>query len=166
MWWYCDGQNIRRIANDPPGSTPYQVFSVYYCDHFGFKILRGDAAAPSASEAWQSLWFDHDPQDYSSYLTNVGTEHTLRCQRSDQTWPAMLLPTTNQVLPVSLSQRYGGLKGDLAIFIALLAQSMGSTQVEHILPHMFQQGRWGLHSLPHGRKCHITSDIPLVLMSF
>ncbi|KAF1967475.1 hypothetical protein BU23DRAFT_291197 [Bimuria novae-zelandiae CBS 107.79] len=151
IWWYCNGQTIQRIDTFPQGSTHYQTFSVFYSEGFGFWILRGDATNPRRSEAWHPLSFDHDEQDFSSYLTNAGTEKTLRCQRVDQSWSGMLLPTTNQVRAVATSQAYGGLKGDLAIFLALLAQSMEPGKVTQTLYRMFREGAWVLHPLPHGR---------------
>lgn len=151
--WYCDGQRIQGLTNNalPPGSRFYKAFSVFYCDGFGFWVLRGDATNPPAGEAWQSLWFDHDRTDYSSYLTNAGTERTLRCQRPDQIWPDMLLPTIYQTRPVPTDQRYGGLKGELAIFLALIAFSMDRQYVRQLIPQMFTGGVWARHSLPHGR---------------
>ncbi|OAG04774.1 uncharacterized protein CC84DRAFT_1218200 [Paraphaeosphaeria sporulosa] len=153
MWWYCNGQNIQRLnVNAPPhGSSHFQTFSVFYCDGFGFWVLRGDATSPPAAEAWHPLSFDWDEHDYSAYLTNAGYQRTLRVQRNDQMWPRMLLPTTNQVPPVTTSQRYGGLKGDLAIFLALIALSMDRPYVPHVLPQMFAREAWTIHQHPHGR---------------
>lgn len=152
MWWYCDGQSIQALNAAPPGSSPFQTFSTFYSDLSGFWILRGDATSPSAAEAWQPLSFDWDEYDYSSYLTNVGAERIPRCQRSDQTWPAMLLPTTNQALPAATSHRYGGLKGCLAIFLALIAMSMDRQYLPTMLPQMFANSAWLTHRLPHGRE--------------
>lgn len=114
--------------------------------------MRGDATQPPASEAWHPLSFDHDDHDYSSYLTNAGTESTLRCQRSDQSWPRMLLPTTNQVQAARMTSAYGGLKGDLAIFLGLIALSVGQQFVTQLIPHVFRGGAWAVHQYPHGRK--------------
>jgi hypothetical protein len=64
----------------------------------------------------------------------------------------MLLPTTNQVQPVATHQSYGGLTGDLAIFLALIALSIHEAHLTQMLPQMFLQGSWGTHPLTHGRK--------------
>ncbi|KAF9737347.1 hypothetical protein PMIN06_001526 [Paraphaeosphaeria minitans] len=152
MWWYCNGQGIQRlnITAPPQESSHFQTFSVFYCDAFGFWVLRGDATSPPAAEAWHPLSFDWE-DDYSAYLTNAGQHHTLRVQRGDQTWPQMLLPTTNQARPVTTHQTYGGLKGDLAIFLALIALSMDRPNLPYMLPRMFSQGAWAIHQGSHGR---------------
>ncbi|KAF2448874.1 hypothetical protein P171DRAFT_352750, partial [Karstenula rhodostoma CBS 690.94] len=156
IWWYCNGQGIQRlnVSAPPPGSSPFQTFSVFYGDAFGFWVLRGDATSPPAAEAWHPLSFDWDERDYSAYLTNAGEEHTLKLQRRDQGWPQMLLPTTNQVQPVATSQVYGGLKGDLAIFLALIALSMDRQTLTPTLPRMFVNGVWATHRFPHGPSNH------------
>ena len=64
----------------------------------------------------------------------------------------MLLPSTNQVQPAPIHPGYGGLKGDLAIFLALIAMSMDRSNVTQMLPRMFVGGAWATHRLPHGRK--------------
>jgi hypothetical protein len=141
-----------NASTPPQGASPFQTFSVFYSDGFGFWVLRGDATSPPAAEAWHPLSFDWDEHDYSAYLTNAGTEHTLRLQRSDQRWPLMLLPTTNHVQPTVVHQSYGGLKGDLAIFLALVALSIQMPYLERILPEMFVEGTWKTHPYAHGRK--------------
>lgn len=154
VWWYCRGQQIQRIVQQtpPPGSSHFQTCSVYFCEGFGFRVLRGDATQPAANEAWRPLSFGHDHVDYSSYLTNAGSERTLRYQRFGQIWPQMLFPVNNQVTAAQTSSRYGGLKGDLSIFLALIAFSMGSQHLMYMLPHMLSKGAWAVHQHQHGRK--------------
>ncbi|KAF1954088.1 hypothetical protein CC80DRAFT_418342 [Byssothecium circinans] len=151
-WWYCDGQGIRPMPGLPANSVPYKTFSAYYCGGFGFWILRGDATRPTGGEAWHPLSFDYEETDYSTYLTNAGQRHTLNWTRPDQFWPRMLLPTHyHDARRVTQDLRYGGLTGDLPIFLALLAFSMPPNQLTYMLPFMFQAGRWGFHSLQDGR---------------
>ncbi|KAF1969984.1 hypothetical protein BU23DRAFT_219151 [Bimuria novae-zelandiae CBS 107.79] len=138
-------------ANSQTDPTTTKTYSVFYGHGFGFWVLRGDATNPRQSEAWHPLSFDHDQWDFSSYVTNAGTMKTLRCQRDDQQWPNMLLPTINQVQSVATSKSYGGLKGDLAIFIALLACSMRREDVVKYIPSLLTDSKWNTHSLPHGR---------------
>jgi hypothetical protein len=101
---------------------------------------------------WKPLQFDHDEVDFSSYLTSEGTAQTLRCQRPDQQWARMLLPDIYQTHPTTTFRTYGGLKGNLPLFLALIAFSMGREDLEHYLRVMFQEGAWQVHGLPHGRK--------------
>lgn len=63
----------------------------------------------------------------------------------------MLLPNIYQTRPVALDQRYGGMKGELPIFLALIALSMDRQYVRQILPQLFTGGAWGLHRFPNGR---------------
>jgi hypothetical protein len=140
------------VSTLPPGASHFQTFSVFYSDGFGFWVLRGDATSPHAAEAWHPLSFDWDEHDYSAYLTNAGEERRLRAQRIDQKWPHMLLPTTNQLPPTATYQGYGGLKGDLAIFLALIALSIPEPHLRQVLPQMFFQGAWATHRYTHGRK--------------
>jgi hypothetical protein len=143
MYWFCDGTSLRR-CHLPNGASFYNAFSTYYGEGYGFYITRGDATRQA--EAWLPLTFDHDDQNYSSYLTNAGSAHTLRCQ-----WPRMLLPDIYQTHPVTTHQLYGGLKGDLAILLALIAFSMSRENLQQYLPSMFLNATWQVHGLPHGR---------------
>lgn len=155
-WWYCDGQSIRAldVSAPPAGSSHFQTFSTFYTDGFGFWILRGDATSPPAAETWHPLSFDWDEHDYSAYLTNAGEERTVRVQRSDQSWPHMLLPSTNQIKATVTHQNYGGLKGDLAIFLALVAMSVERHNLPILLPQIFVNGSWATHRLKHGRELY------------
>ena len=97
------------------------------------------------------LSFEHDKKDYSSYLTNARYEPSLHCHRSDQKWMEMLLPDVYhdrwEVPPP-----YGGLKGELAIFLALVAFSVPVESLSTYLPAMFQSGRWQQYDMLHGRE--------------
>lgn len=152
-WWICNGQSIQPAPDNalPYGSRPYQTFSVFYSDGFGFWIMRGDAIRPNQEEAWKPLCFDHDENDWSSYLTNAGPHQTLRFVRNGQMWPYMLLPNVYHCRPAPASQTYGGLTGDLAIFLGLMALSMDQLYVSQHLPARFTGGAWKEHRLTHGR---------------
>lgn len=119
--------------------------------------MRGDATRPLEGETWQPLRFDHDARDgYSSFITNVGDHGTLRCTRSDQRWAHMLLPNTYHG-GVTTDMRFGALKGDLSIFLALIAFSIQQDQLAQWLPRMMVGSRWqafdmAQFGLRHGRK--------------
>jgi hypothetical protein len=153
--WLCNGYHIQRlnlpIGQLPPGSGFYSAFSMYYCDGYGFWVLHGDATTNTVAP-WRPLTFEHDNHNYSSYLTNAGTAGTLRCQRTDQQWPRMLLPDIYQTQAMAPDLRYGSLKGDLAILLALIALSMSRDDLQHYLPSMFTNQSWQVHGLPHGRR--------------
>jgi hypothetical protein len=154
FYWFCNGNNIQRL-NLPTGQLPqgamfYSAFSMYYCEGYGFWVTRGDAT--NNPDAWRPLTFEHDDQNYSSELTNAGTQGRLRCQRPDQQWPRMLLPDIYQTQPMAIHQTYGGLKGDLAILLALVAFSMSRENLQQYLQSMFLNQRWQVHGLAHGRR--------------
>ncbi|KAH7071411.1 hypothetical protein BKA63DRAFT_72403 [Paraphoma chrysanthemicola] len=152
-WWHCDGNNIRLLPADwqpPAGSRPYKVFSTMYGDGHGFWILRGDATAPTGSEDFRQLWFNWDEQDLSSSISNVGQQRTLRVQNSSTGWPRMLLPDIYHG-PQYDAPNYGGLTGDLPVFLGLLALSMKPERLLTELPRLMKNGGWGEHHRHHGR---------------
>jgi hypothetical protein len=156
IYWLCNGQSIQPLNQPLPATAAlYSVFSMYYCAGLGFWVLRGDATNPE-DDPWRPLLFDHDNQDYSSYLTNAGNAQTLRCQRPTQSWPRMLLPDIYQVPPTPTNQAYGGLKGELAILLALIAFSMSKEHLQMYLVSMFLGSVWQVHGLPHGRRSALT----------
>ena len=129
----------------------FKTYSVYYCHGKGFQILRDHAVYTKREEGWLPLAFEHDKKDYSSYLTNARYEPSLHCHRSDQKWMEMLLPDIyHDKWEVALP--YGGLKGELAIFLALVAFSVPVESLSTYLPAMFQSGRWQQYDMLHGRE--------------
>jgi hypothetical protein len=140
----CDGQRITSLgvqAADPQGCVFFKEYSVYY--NQGFWILAADATRISNDEHWGKLYFDHE-DDYSSYLTNAGENLTLACQRQDQRWPRMLLPNIYHG-PNTPFQQYGGLCGELPIFLALMAFSIQRDHVNWWLQNSFVNGQWRTH---------------------
>lgn len=152
-WWSCDGYNIGEYSLQfPQGTAYYQTYSVFYTGGLGFTVLRGDATNPPKDEAWQTLKFDHGT-DYSSYLCNVSSNRTVYCRRANQQWLGMLLPDIYwQSASMTPSEQHAGLKGELAIFLALLAFAMVPEQMSHVLPIMLRNGEWQTYGMPHGRK--------------
>ena len=156
-WWCCDGYNIREYSFQfPPGTAYYQTYSVFYTGGLGFTVLRGDATNPPNDVDWHSLKFDHYP-DFSSYLCNASSNRTVSCRRGDQTWLGMLLPDIYwHCAAVTPYQQYAGLKGELAIFLALIAFTMSPEQMAQVLPTMLINGEWQTYSMTHGRKSNYT----------
>lgn len=154
MWWFCNGSDIRSISGWQPTTTqesPYKVFSTIYGGGHGFYIMRGDATSPPTAEAWHDLWFDCDESTYTSHLTNAGSHRTLQVQNSEKGWPQMLLPDIYHGAHYP-QDGYGGLGGDLAIFLALVAFSMKPERLLSELPKMMDEGTWQVHARSHGRK--------------
>lgn len=152
IWWICDGNRIYRFDQNklPVGTTHYKTYSVFFSGGGGLRILYGDATNPRAGDAYRSLGFYHNEADgFSSSLTNVLQEATLRCQRADQAWVNMLLPNTYHG-PITTTPGYGGLKGELPIFLALIALSMPAASLYEQLPRMFQNGAWQVHNGRYG----------------
>jgi hypothetical protein len=68
------------------------------------------------------LKFDHNA-DYSSSVSDRGISSTLRCQPLQAFWPHVLFPN-NYHGSLTPYEGYGGLTGELTIFLALMALSM------------------------------------------
>lgn len=153
IWWYCNGTQIYSIPSSqaPAESQRYKTYSAFYAGGFGFWVLDSDATNSRSEAGWQPLRFYHDRIDFSSYLTNVSEHNTLVCQRRDQTWPRMLLPDIYHGNETPY-QPYGALKGELGIFLALVAFSMRKEYMVQYVPHMFSNGSWKTLDLPHGRR--------------
>jgi hypothetical protein len=151
LWWLCHSQGIQQLLGRDPSAAHYQTFSIYYSTP-GFWIMRGDATNPSSDDTWHPLRFDYDDHDHSSYLTNAGQKDRLRCQSLNQDWASMLLPMQYQCQPSPLPRGRGGITGDLAIFLGLLALSMEPQYLTQQLPRQFWGGSWQRHGLPRGCK--------------
>jgi hypothetical protein len=123
---------------------------VFFSGGCGFRVLLGDATNPPAGEVWHPLGFEHDETDHSSYLTNALQHPTLFCHRTDQVWARMLLPDIYHG-PLTTDLYRGSLKGELPIFLALLALAMPPTELATYLPSMFQGGVWRSFDMAHGR---------------
>ncbi|KAJ4988630.1 hypothetical protein SVAN01_05921 [Stagonosporopsis vannaccii] len=151
-WWMCNGNRIWPL----PGSTPpqeaqvWKTYSVFFCGGHGFRVMRGNATDPSDGQAYHPLAFEHHSHDnWSSYLTNVMGSPTLCCHREDQVWTRMLLPNTYHG-SLTAVQQYGGLKGELPIFLALIAFSMPPDHLRTYLPAMMHNGAWQQFTMQNG----------------
>jgi len=154
QWYCCDGRKIKLLQNytPPADASPYRVFSMFFSGGHGFWVLRGDATTPTdGGDTWHPLMFEHDETTYCSSVTNAGTERTLRVQRPDARWPRMLLPDIYHG-PAYPHAGYGGLTGDLPIFLSLIAFSMSPRQLITDLPKMMKDGEWRAHNNQHGRE--------------
>lgn len=151
-WWFNNGTQIYSIPAPPQANLFYDAYSMYFCDGFGFWLLKGDATNPNAAATWQPLRFEHDKNDgYSSYLCNVSDNRSLLCRRKEQQWVKMLLPDIYHGTTVTRHQEYGALKGDLAIFLGLVAFAAQPAQLPNVIPVMFQNSSWQTFSMEHGR---------------
>lgn len=149
--WLCDGWQIKILddSNLLRRARPYKTYSVYYCHGKGFQVLRDNATSTRREEGWLPLSFEHDKTDYSSYLTNARYEPALHCHRTDQTWMSMLLPDVYHDR-WEVPAPYGGLKGELAIFLALIAFAIPVDDLQRYLPAMFQSGVWQQYDMLNG----------------
>jgi len=153
-WWFCNGQGIQGIQNHqlPAGMTQYKSFSMFWCDGFGYLLYRGDATRPNAESVLKPLRFGHDRDDnYSSYLSEAEDESALLCRRRDQAWVSMLLPDIYHGQTETPYEQYGALKGDLGIFLGLIAFAIRKDLLPSYLPSMFTHGEWKTWSMPNGR---------------
>lgn len=122
---------------------------MYYCHGKGFQVLRDNAISTRREEGWLPLSFEHDKTDYSSFLTNARYEPALHCHRTGQRWMNMLLPDVYHDR-WDVPAPYGGLKGELGIFLALIAFSIPVDGLQTYLPAMFQSGRWQQFDMANG----------------
>ena len=165
-YWHCRGDDIIQVEENMPPPGHFKTFSVYY-DDGTFWITRGDASTQligagdsnkesgtGHGEDWHRLTFEYNEITYASYLTNAGENYQLRVQRPDQDWPRMLLPNHyhNQLISHPAYQQYGGLTGELPLFLALMAFSVDVKYVGWVFRSCFTNGAWGTHLQPHGRK--------------
>jgi hypothetical protein len=159
QWWHCDGQKIRLKSNwsPPAGSVPYKIFSTIYSAEHGFHVLRGDATNPPEGETWHDLSFNWDETTLSSALTNAGFSRSLRVHNPNSRWPRILLPDIYHG-PEYSDTDYGGLTGELAIFLALIALSMKPDRLPTQLPKMMADGEWKEHQGSHHRKFLLEYD--------
>ncbi|KAF2279911.1 uncharacterized protein EI97DRAFT_439010 [Westerdykella ornata] len=161
-YYFCNGQQIYEVTQLPQGCAKYKTFSMYYAGGQGFLVLRGDARKPRPDETWQPLQFDHDENDYSSFLTNAGEQQILRVQRPDQQWPMLLLPDIYHTSTRTQARHYGGIKGELPIFLALIAFSTLAEYLPNVLPLVFTGGAWQVHQYRYPRT--MSRDIPTQFM--
>ncbi|KAH6866606.1 heterokaryon incompatibility protein-domain-containing protein [Alternaria rosae] len=140
-WWMC-GSLIHRIPELPGWFRHFDTTTVYYRSE-KFAVAHGDrtGATGEFDGEWHDLGFFHNDKDFSSSLHIRGTNPTLRCQRSGSSWPRFLLPSGHHG-PIDTSQRYGGLRGSLSIFLALLALSVRPNELEAVLPTLRNNGQW------------------------
>jgi len=167
-YWHCRGEDIIQAEENklPQGCYPFKTFSAYY-DDGTFWITRGDASTQligagdsneesgaGHGEDWRRLTFDYDEITYASILTNAGQNPRLRTQRLDQDWPRMLLPEQYHALPSfhTAHPQYGGLTGELPLFLALMAFSADVRYVGGVFESCFTFGIWRTHRETHGRK--------------
>lgn len=158
--WYFNGHSIQPLkTGTPPGAVHYSTFSAYFCGGHGFHILKGDATNPPEGATWHPLKFEHDPTNYSSSLTNAGPERAMRVHNPLLTWHQVLLPNIyhGSAYPYD---KYGGLTGELPIFLALIALSMGADRLESQLPKLVVNGEWTTHNRSHGCKHNDPIDVP------
>lgn len=76
-------------------------------------------------------------------------------QRIDQAWPKLLLPDiyhAHEIINDDRYMGYGGLRGDLPIFLALIAFSTQPEWLKAVLPTTFVNGEWRTHDYPVRRK--------------
>lgn len=139
--WFCDMLQIYE-AQIPADAQLYKTFSVYYVGGVGFWVLNGDARRPPIDDDWHPLQFAYYNEDYSSYLTHAGQWQTLRLQPQDERWADMLLPSTNHTHTRATGTRYGGLTGELPVFLALLAFSTCREYLPNVLPTTLSNGAW------------------------
>lgn len=179
-YYYCNGQRISNMTSLPDDVALFHSYSVFY--DRGFWVLPADlryedirqqnAAAEEGKDQndaglspdsedmnnddklnWRRISFDWDEQDYSSYVYWAGEHETLRLQRTDQAWVSALLPDIYHGPSTSLHPGYGGLNGDLALILALVAFSVRPRDVPERLTRSFRQGRWLESSEPCASGC-------------
>jgi len=185
LYWYCDGNTIFQVAYLPDNCPHFKTFSVYHhkgifwaskCDATAVQVGDGDDdtrdqdsedAPEGEDEGWHLLSFDYEDEDdeqqtYSSHVTNAGEQGRLRTQRPNQTWPKMLLPEHYHASEASRTSaeylQYGGLTGELPLFLALVAFSIDANSVRLALENCFRDRSWRTHNVNHVRE-YSTSNI-------
>ncbi|KAH8730697.1 hypothetical protein GQ44DRAFT_672498 [Phaeosphaeriaceae sp. PMI808] len=145
QWWAHDGQKIYRIRDFSPEGNPYSCASMYYSAGRGFWVFRGDAVDHTAEGKWHPLKFNWTSS--FTFLSHEGSEFTSRSRDSMNRWHRMLLPN---IYHGAQGGQSDGLRGEIAIFLALIALSMQPSELTKSLPWMYQDGNWQVHNLPNG----------------
>lgn len=162
----CNGETIQPYEGRISplyGFCHFDTFSTYYAEGHGYWIFKGDALDPvpdrdrDTGETWHPLKFSYPTDlgfldDKSTFLTNAGGQNALCAQREDQQWPAILLPNTYHAQTQNATSPHGGLQGQLAIFLGLMALSVKPEWVGSAFPIMFVGGAW--RTLPDGWHIH------------
>lgn len=133
---------IREVPQLPRNAQRYKTFSVYYECGAGFWVLEGDARNPPVHDVFHRLQFNyHQHPPESSYLTNAGQYNMLRVQLQNAA-ADLLLPDIYHTNATASHVQYGGVVGELPIFLALMAFTTSREYLPSVLPHMFTAGRW------------------------
>jgi hypothetical protein len=148
LYGYCDGDQISWLAQLPHGASVYKQYSTYYAEGLGFWILTGDGRYPPTDDDWHELRFDTYDDRGTSYLTNAGKLPTLHVQpaKGNGGWARMLLPEKYYSDRTATRDCPGGLTGELAIFLALIAFSTSRENLQGVLTYSFKDGRWNSHN--------------------
>jgi len=174
--YYCDGQKIKRSSFPAPPFPPVEHFKTYsvYFDEDIFWITIGDATTTQVgeeiqrvgepaytgakSDGWHRLAFSYDDDEtYASSISHTGDHRKLRFQHSDQKWVKMLFPhcyhaeDVRENKPGTNIANYGGLTGDLPLFLALVMFSVPASSAEWAWTNLFVGGQWIPHNYQHGR---------------
>ncbi|KAF2497147.1 hypothetical protein BU16DRAFT_350522 [Lophium mytilinum] len=178
LYYYCDGQRIVQSAwptNPPP--THFKTYSVYFQEN-DFYVANGDATrsqvgdgkAPQSEteedseeedeekpkppfiiDGWFRMSFTYC-QNYVSHVCYDGEQRKLCFQHAQQDWVRMLFPPAYHADILSQpGTHYGGLTGDLPLFLALIMFSVQENLGHWALTSLFQGGSWTPHTQPHGR---------------
>jgi hypothetical protein len=117
-------------------------------------VLADDATNPPAGKYWHDL---------SSLLTTSGPPSAVPYKTPTRRWPDMLLPQSSHDLLHHADP--GGLFGNLAVFLALVAFSLKPDHVPTELPRLMVNGKWACHQQPHGRMyfCLVTCHLELLI---
>ncbi|KZF20382.1 hypothetical protein L228DRAFT_250068 [Xylona heveae TC161] len=129
-------------------SPAFQLASVYHCQSV-FYTVSHDVRKGKCEKDWGILRFRHGPGSTSS-LTMGSHDRRLATQSFNQAWAWDLFPDALRSQDVTGDQ--GGLKGNLALILALAAFSAQPNNVEDALKTGFKKGHWVRHNLPDGRR--------------
>ena len=177
-YFYFNGDRTAEIEQLPQDAEEYRTVSMYYChgqfymvpyDCTLYPVGSGRANDDDSSEeedaegedenaelevnsiTWSLLRFHWIPRGFVSEAWFEGQYPRLNTQRPDQRWVNKLLPSAYRA---EYSRRtddplYGGLNGDLAIQIALLAFSAYDGATCDVFEHSVRgvhNGGWRMHN--------------------
>jgi hypothetical protein len=189
-FFYFNGDRTTEIEHLPQGAEAYRTISMYYSlgqfymvpyDCTLYPVGTGHANGDDTSEEedaegeeeddepeinsvdWSLLRFHWNPHGFLSEAWFNAAYPQLNTQRSDQQWVNMLLPSPYRA---EFSRRtedplYGGLNGDLAIMIALLAFSAYDGAVTDAFEYTVRavhgtNGGWRIHNRHEEEGCTLS----------
>lgn len=161
VYRWQDGQVSRAtdVSNGTAGLTQFKAVTMFWCNPFNqFVVTDGDVRfrnlpdSPTPQDRWYPLSFHH--LDTVSYLDFAGEYPYLAGNRAGFIRRLGLESYQNQE---DNAPRAGGLAGNLAMLVGLIAFSCRTADLDRVLidDKAWRHHEWRGHERRHGRKSNV-----------